>query len=108
MPPDQTHAEVGLRDETLQHMRDLMRESVREGLREFVTEETIEQFWAGGLGLLQKQATKHAGQFVLGGLLGLARKAALFLALGGIVYALGGWSALAALVKSMFSQGGAP
>ena len=39
-------------------------------------------------------------------LLPLARKASLFLMLGGIVYALGGWSALAALAKAIFSSGG--
>lgn len=100
--------EVRLREETLSHLKEVMRDAVREGVRDLVTEETIEQFWAGGLGMLQKQATEHAGRFVLGGLWGLARKASLFLALGGIVYALGGWSALAALFKAMFSQGGAP
>lgn len=98
--------EVRLKEETLQHMRGLMREAVRDGVRDLVTEETIEAFWAGGLGMLQKQATEHAGRFVLGGLWGLARKASLFLALGGLVYALGGWSALAALFKAMFSSGG--
>jgi hypothetical protein len=100
--------EVRLREETLDHLKEVMRDAVREGVRDLVTEETIEQFWAGGLGMLQKQATEHAGRFVLGGLWGLARKASLFMALGGIVYALGGWSALAALFKAMFSQGGAP
>lgn len=100
--------EVRLREETLAHLKEVMRDAVREGVRDLVTEETIAAFWAGGLGMLQKQATEHAGRFVLGGLWGLARKASLFLALGGIVYALGGWSALAALFKAMFSQGGAP
>lgn len=99
--------EVRLREETLAHLKEVMRDAVREGVRDLVTEETIEQFWAGGLGMLQKQATEHAGRFVLGGLWGLARKASLFLALGGLVYALGGWSALAALFKAMFSSGGA-
>lgn len=100
--------EVRLQEETLQHMQSLMREAVRDGVRDLVTQETIEQFWAGGLSMLQKQATEHAGRFVLGGLWGIARKASLFLVLGGAVYALGGWSALAALFKAVFSQGGTP
>lgn len=107
MPPDRIE-EVRLREETLKHMQVLMRDAVREGVRDLVTEQNIEQFWAGGLHMLQKQATQHAGRFVLGGLWGLARKASLFLLLGGMVYALGGWTALAALFKAMFSGGGAP
>lgn len=98
--------EVRLREDTLQHMQVLMRDAVREGVRDLVTEQTIEKFWAGGLNMLQKQAAQHAGRFVLGGLWGLARKASLFILLGGAVYAFGGWAALAALFKAVFSSGG--
>lgn len=98
--------EVRLKEETLQHMQSLMREAVRQGVQDLVTERTIEQFWAGGLNMLQKQATQHAGRFVLGGLWGLARKASLFILLGGMVYAVGGWTALAALFKTVFYGGG--
>lgn len=102
--PDQT--EVRLREETLKHMQELMRDAVREGVRELVTPETMEQFWSSGFQQLQKQATQQAGRVVLGGLVGLLRKAGLFLLLGGIVYAVGGWSALATLAKALFSSGG--
>jgi hypothetical protein len=102
------HAEVRLRDETLQHMRDMMREAVRDGLKESINDEAIERFWAGGLALLQRQATQHAGRFVLGGLMGIVRKAGVFLVLGGVVYAVGGWSALAALFKTIFNGGATP
>jgi hypothetical protein len=95
-------------DETLAHLKGLMRDAVRDGVRDLVTEETIEQFWAGGLNMLQKQATQHAGRFVLSGLWGLASKASLFLMLGGMVYALGGWTALASLFKAVFTHGGPP
>ena len=98
--------EVRLREETLQHMQSLMRDAVREGVRELVTEENMHRFWGAGLAMLQAQATQHAGRFVLGGLLGLARKAALFVVLGGLVYAFGGWGALAALTKAIFTSGG--
>lgn len=87
-------------------MKELMRDAVREGVRELVTEDNMHRFWGAGVTMLQAQATQHAGRFVLGGLLGLARKAALFLLLGGLVYAFGGWSALAALVKALFTSGG--
>lgn len=102
------HNEVRLREETLQHMRDLMREAVREGFRDTVNDEAIERFWAGGLLMLQRQATQHAGRFVLGGLMGIMRKAGMFLVLGGVVYAVGGWSALAGLGKALFHGNGAP
>lgn len=99
-------ADVRLREETLQHMRDLMRDAVREGLRESVDDETIERFWAGALRILQRQATERAGRFVLGGVVGLLRRGALFVMLGWLVYALGGWTALAALAKVLWPSGG--
>lgn len=98
--------EVRLRDETLEHMKDLMRDAVREGVRDLVTEENMHRFWGAGVTMLQAQATQHAGRFVLGGLLGLVRKAAFFLVLGSMVYAFGGWGALAAMVKALFTSGG--
>lgn len=100
--------EVRLREETLEHMKSLMREAVRDGLRDTVNDEAIERFWAGGLAMLQRQATQHAGRFVLGGLAGLFRKVGMFLVLGGVVYAVGGWSALASLGKTLFHGGGSP
>ncbi len=99
--------EVRLKEETLQHMSGLMREAVRDGVRDLVTQETIEQFWAGGLAMLQKQAAQRTGKFVLGGLAGLAQKAAVFLVLGGALYAWGGWAALAKFIK-LFSAGSPP
>jgi hypothetical protein len=98
--------EVRLREETLAHLQGVMREAVREGLIDAINDVAIERFWAGGLAMLQRQAAQHAGRFVLGGLMGIARKASLFLILGGVVYALGGWTALAALAKTVFQSGG--
>lgn len=99
-------AEVRLTDETIAYLEQRIAAAVGTGLKSAVTEETAAAFWAAGLSVLQKQATQHAGRFVLGGLLGVVRKLGLFLTLGGIVYALGGWSALAALFKVLFQGGG--
>lgn len=99
--------EVRLREETLAHLKEVMRDAVREGMRDLVTEEAIEAFWAGGLAMLQKQAAQRTGKFVLGGLAGLAQKAAVFLVLGGALYAWGGWAALAKFIK-LFSAGSPP
>ena len=103
---DRRATEVRLTDETIQYLEDRIASAVGTGIKSAMTEDTAAAFWAAGLTVLQRQATDHAGRFVLGGLWGLARKASLFLMLGGIVYALGGWSALAALAKAIFSSGG--
>lgn len=103
---DRRATEVRLTDETIQYLEDRIASAVGTGIKNAMTEDTAAAFWAAGLTVLQRQATDHAGRFVLGGLWGLARKAGLFLMLGGIVYALGGWSALAALAKAIFSSGG--
>lgn len=97
-------AEVRLTDETGAWLEEKMAAAVREGIKAAMTEETAAAFWAAGLTVLQKSATQRAGRFVLGGVFGLVRKASLFLALGGIVYAIGGWSALASLAKTIFTS----
>ena len=97
-------AEVRLTQQTMDYMQLQVQQAVSEGIKGAMTEETAARFWAAGLTVLQKQATQHAGRFVLGGLWGLARKASLFFMLGGIVYALGGWAALAALAKTIFGK----
>lgn len=99
--------EVRLTDTTLAHLEWLMASAVKQGIRESMTEETAEMFWSAGLSLLQKQATQKAGRFVIGGLGGLVKKTMLFVLLGGLVYAVGGWSALAGLFKLLF-HGGPP
>lgn len=97
-------AEVRLTDETIAYLEERIAAAVGNGIKTAITEETAVAFWSAGLAALQKQATQHAGRFVLGGIWGLARKASLFFLLGGIVYAIGGWAALAALAKTIFSK----
>ncbi len=97
-------AEVRLTDETIEYLETRIASAVSNGVKTAITEETATAFWAAGLTALQKQATEHAGRFVIGGLWGLLRRASLFLMLGGIVYALGGWTALAALFKAVFGR----
>ena len=103
---DRRATEVRLTDETIQYLEDRIASAVGTGIKAAMTEDTAAAFWAAGLSVLQKQATQHAGRFVLGGLVGVVRKLGLFLTLGGIVYAMGGWSALAALFKVLFQSGG--
>lgn len=95
--------EVRLTDETIAYLEKRISVAVSTGLKSAMTEETATAFWLAGLNALQHHAAEHAGRFVLGGLWGLVRKIGMFLALGGVIYALGGWSALAALAKAIFS-----
>lgn len=98
--------EVRLTDDTIQYLNEQIGEAVARGIKGAITEDTAKAFWAAGFTMLQDQASEHAGRFVIGGLWGLMRKLMMFLTLGGIVYAIGGWSGLAALFKALFSHGG--
>lgn len=98
-------SEVRLTEETGAWLEEKMAAAVREGIKGAITEETAAAFWAAGMTVLQKQATQHAGRFVLGGLWGLTRKVLLFFTVGGLVYALGGWALLSTFFKAVFSSG---
>ena len=97
-------AEVRLTEETVEYLETRIASAVGSGIKGAMTEETAAAFWLAGLSVLQKQASENAGRFVLDGIWGLMRKASLFMMLGGLVYALGGWSALAALFKAIFGR----
>lgn len=98
-------SEVRLTEDTGEWLEAKMAAAVRDGIKGAMTEETAAAFWAAGLTLLQKQATNHAGRFVLGGLWGLVRKVSFFITVGGLVYAVGGWALLATFFKAVFSSG---
>lgn len=90
-----TPAEVRLTDETIAYLKEEIKNAVSDGIKGAMTEQTAEAFWAAGFKVLQEQAARHTGRFVLGGLWGAVRKVAVFLVLGWIVYMVGGWSLLA-------------
>ena len=104
--PQAEATQVSLTESALQEISERVSTAVRDGINAGINEETAAAFWAAGLAVFQKQATAHAGRFVLGGILGLARKALVFLALGGLFYAVGGWAGLALLFKALFDGGG--
>lgn len=103
-PPKDT--DVTLTPETIALMEQRMAAAVEAGIKGAMTaEDTAAAFWGAGLKVLQKQASEHTGRFVLGGLMGLVKKVSTFLLLGGMVYALGGWTALAKLWQVFFGDG---
>lgn len=87
---------------SMMELHQIIGSAVQTGIGSAMTEQNAEQFWKAGVAVLQKQATKHAGEFVLGGLFGFIKKGLFFVALGLAVYSLGGWSALAATYKAIF------
>lgn len=103
---DSKPQEVRLTDETILYLNEQIKDAVRSGIKDAVDEGAVRAFWATGLTVLQEQAAEHAGRFVLGGLWGILRKMSMFLVLGVVVYAVGGWQALVGLFKVLFGTGG--
>lgn len=67
-----------------------------------MTEENATKFWLAGINALQRHAAENTGKLVLGGLASLLRRGAVFILLGALVYALGGWTAIATFWKALF------
>ena len=93
-----------LSDSELGELDTLMRRAVADGMREVITDpEAMDAVWSSAARSLQRSAKERAGGLVLGAMSGLVSKLALFLALGGIVYAIGGWAALGKLWAALFA-----
>jgi hypothetical protein len=81
------------------------REAMPEALRKIVTdEEAMDQFWGAAFSSLQAAAQKHTGRLLFSGLKAVLAKATLFVTLGLIVYAIGGWTALVKLWTVIWHQ----
>lgn len=76
-----------------------MRIAVAEGIAESMTDENAARFCRAVLSEAQKMASEKTGQMVGGAVMALVKRGLLFVFLGSIVYAIGGWSALAGLAK---------
>jgi hypothetical protein len=88
-----------------QETKALMRAAVAEGIKEALTdEELVERFWDSAFKALSTRAQAGTGKFVLGGLAGSVKRFTLFLALGFVVYTLGGWTAIAKLWAVFWSN----
>lgn len=62
--------------------------------------------WAAMVRGARSATERHAGRWVLGSVWAVTRKGLLLIALGMIVYSVGGWAALTALFKSAFVAAG--
>jgi len=104
-PPRALDTDVTLTPETITLLEDRMSHAVAAGIQSAMTEDAARQFWAAGFRALQEEAQAHTGRFVLGGLIGLVKKLSTFVVLGGMVYAIGGWTALGKLWHALFGTG---
>lgn len=95
---------VKLTDETIQYLRDIMRESVSQGFKGAMTPEAAQMFWTVGLELAQQQARIKAGRFVLDGIWAVARKAFWILVFLAAVHAIGGWTLVSTAWKAVVGR----
>lgn len=105
-PPRALDTDVTLTPETIALLEDRMSHAVAAGIQSAMTEDAARQFWAAGFRELEEVAQANTGRFVLGGLIGLVKKLSTFVVLGGMVYAIGGWTALGKLWHALFGTGG--
>jgi hypothetical protein len=80
-------------------LRDEMGDAFARGLKEAMTSDNARLFVRAMFAEAQSMATEKTGEVVGGAVVALLKRGALFLFLGGIVYAVGGWGALAGLIK---------
>ena len=76
---------------------ELVRDAVGDAIRDTSADPEV---WAAIILAIQTRAKEEAGGWLFGGLKAIFSRIAWVLVIGGGVYALGGWTALAALFKS--------
>jgi hypothetical protein len=85
-------------------MRDELRIAVAEGVSGAMTDANAQKFVRSMWAEAQKMAAEKSVEVAGGAIKALLKRALLFLFLGSLVYAVGGWSALAALAKFLASR----
>jgi len=106
---EENRHQVEISDETRLLLEDMvekrMRSAVADGIATAMTHENARLFMRSLLAEAQQLATEKTGQVVGSAVMALVKRGILFVFLGSIVYALGGWSALAALLKFLKAGG---
>lgn len=64
--------------------------------------------WAAAVAGARKATEKHAGRWLVGSVWAVVRKGLVIVTLGMLIYSFGGWSALAAMLKSLVGSEAAP
>lgn len=106
---DHNRNQVALTEESRQVLQAVLREDMGKafeaGLSKAMTSDNARMFVRAMLTEAQTMATEKTGQVVGNAVVALLKRGLLFVFLGSIVYALGGWSALAALGKFLKAGG---
>lgn len=102
-PPPRAHLSDSALAELNETTRKAVAEGIKQGIREAIEdEEIVNAYWARGIAVAKDQARKQAGAILFSSLGEILKRAAQFAMLGMLVYAVGGWSALAGLIKVLF------
>lgn len=80
---------------TPQHVATAVRDGIAAALADPAT-------WAAAAGGVRASTEHHAGQWMVGAVGALLRKALFFIAAGLLVYSIGGWAALTAVWKAIW------
>lgn len=86
---------IDMRGEML--IADEVAAAVRDGIRAAVSDPAV---WSAAIAAMQTHARAEAGGWLFGGIKAMLSKAFWIMLIGAGVYAVGGWSALVALVKA--------
>lgn len=60
--------------------------------------------WAAALSGLRKSTEQHAGKWLVGALWAVAKKGLVIVVIGMLIYSFGGWTALSAAWKALWSD----
>lgn len=102
-PPPLAH----LSDSALAELRELTQQAVAEGIKQGIREaiedeEIVSAYWSKGIAVAKRTARDQAGAILFSSLGEIFKRVAQFAMLGMLVYAVGGWSALAGFIKVLF------
>lgn len=90
---------------TLAALRIEMQRAVQEGIRHAMSKEAAEEFWSVGIKMLQDQATKRTGRFILDGVWFAMSKGFWVVMAFVALYAVGGWHMVVNLFKVLAGGG---
>jgi len=105
LPERRRPAEVRLAQEQVDELKAIVRTAAADALRDSITQDMAEKFWAAGIAVLQDNAKKQAGDFVVGGVLALLKRGFLIVLVGSMVYTLGGWAMFVKFAKWVSTLG---
>lgn len=96
--------EVRLSEESLVELEGRIQAATAQAMDAAISREVAERFWLTALDVLRNNAAQASSNILLAALKRLLKNISAFLVLGLTVYAIGGWSGLAALAKVILGR----